>query len=305
MVKHLKREFHTNIPGAISQLESAMNKFMIRRILWKIIFRGKGLEFDAYRDYSTDEDAQNIDWKASARANKLLAKQYIEERDLNIIFVVDVSDSMVFGSTPQLKCEYAAEVASAIAHLIINSGDRVGFVLYNDHILHQVKAKAGKNQFFLFNSFLTKPENYGGKSDLKSVLEHLLQQFDTSISAVFLISDFLHVDKSYEKILKNFAARFESVAVMVRDPLDLRLPQVNTEVVLEDSGTGRQMVVNPKLIRDQYESYAFQQERLVRKLFTDSGADFIDLYTDKLFAPRMAAFLRHRIEKKEYIVPRR
>ncbi len=305
LARKIKREFHADISQAIGALESAMKKFLIRRILWKIIFRGKGLEFDQYRDYSPDEDAENIDWKASARANKLLAKQFIEERDLNIIFVVDMGSNMVFGSQEKLKCEYAAEVAAALAHLVLISGDKFGFVLFSDKILYNVKAKASRNQFFLFNSLLTKPEHYGGTSDLKGTLEFLMDFFDKSISAVFLISDFVQVDASYERLLKNFAARFETIAVMIRDPLDITLPAVSKEVVLEDPRTGEQLVVNPKLIKDQYEAYAIEQENFVRKLFTDSGADFIDFYTNRAFAPRMAAFLKHRVEKKEYILPRR
>lgn len=304
-MKKTKREFHVDIPKAISSLESAMKKFLIRRIIWKIIFRGKGLEFDQYRDYFPDEDAENIDWKASARANKLLAKQYIEERDLNIIFVIDVGDNMVFGSQEKLKCEYAAEVAAAIAHLILISGDRIGFVLYSDRILYNVKAKAAMNQFFLFNSILTNPVNYGGPSNLKGTLQFLMDYFDKSVSAVFIISDFVNVDKSYERLIKNFAARFETIAVMVRDPLDISMPDISQEVVLEDSKTRRQIVVNPRLVKDQYEAHALEQENFVKKLFTDSSADFIDFYTHKPFAPKMAAFLKHRVEKKEYIVPRR
>ncbi len=300
-----KREFHADIPKAISSLESAMKKFLIRRILWRVIFRGKGLEFDQYRDYSPDEDAENIDWKASARANKLLAKQYIEERDLNIIFVIDVGDNMVFGSQQKLKCEYATEVAAALAHLVLISGDKVGFVLYSNKVLYNVKAKASRNHLHFFTSILTNPENYGRASDLKGTLEYLMDFFDNSISAVFILSDFVNVDASYEKIIKNFSAKFETVAVTIRDPLDFQLPNIGQEVVLEDPRTGRQMVVNPKVIRDRYEANALEQEQFVKKLFTDAGADFIDFSTQQSFAPRMAAFLKQRVLKKEYILPRR
>ena len=109
----------------VSELERVMKKFKLKRILYRTIFRGKGLEFDRYRDFNPDEDASSIDWKASLKANTLLARQYIEERDLDFYFVVDVSNSMMFGSSDKLKAEYAAEIVAALGHLILNSNDNL------------------------------------------------------------------------------------------------------------------------------------------------------------------------------------
>ena len=90
-----KQKLNVNAPKAITDFEAVAKEFELSEKLYRIIFRGKGLEFDKYREYSPDEDASNIDWKASLRSNKLMAKQYIEERELNIIFVVDVSENML------------------------------------------------------------------------------------------------------------------------------------------------------------------------------------------------------------------
>ena len=102
----IRQKLNVNIPRAITDFEAAAKEFELKEKLYRIIFRGKGLEFDKFRDYSPDEDASNIDWKASLRANKLTARQYIEERNLNIVFVFDVSESMIFGSLDKLKNEY-------------------------------------------------------------------------------------------------------------------------------------------------------------------------------------------------------
>ena len=91
-----KQKLNVNAPKAITDFEAVAKEFELSEKLYRIIFRGKGLEFDKYREYSPDEDASNIDWKASLRSNKLMAKQYIEERELNIIFVVD--DKIIINS---------------------------------------------------------------------------------------------------------------------------------------------------------------------------------------------------------------
>jgi uncharacterized protein (DUF58 family) len=146
----IKRELNLDIAGGISEFERLAKEFTLRIPLYKIIFRGKGLEFDSYRDFAPDDDASEIDWKASMRSNKLLVKQYIEERDLKIMIIVDVSDNMIFGSTEKLKCEYAAELSAALAHLIISSNDKMGFALFDEGIKNMVFPEKGTKQFEVF-----------------------------------------------------------------------------------------------------------------------------------------------------------
>ena len=109
------------------------------------MFRGKGLEFDGYRDFSPDDDAQDIDWKASSRSGRTIVKRYKEERDLKIMFLVDVGDNMVFGSTPKLKCEYATELTAAFSHILVNTNDKIGFILFGDEIKEYSNFKSGFN----------------------------------------------------------------------------------------------------------------------------------------------------------------
>ncbi len=93
----MEKKLNLNIPENIAEFEALINKNLPKKLFYKLILRGRGLDFDGYRDYGPDEDASSIDWKASVRSNKLLAKQYIEERDLKIMVVIDVGDNMVFG----------------------------------------------------------------------------------------------------------------------------------------------------------------------------------------------------------------
>src|SRR3989344_8757002 len=100
------RRLNVDIPGRISELQAAVRDFEFKTKLYRVILRGRGVEFDGFRSYSSDDDASAIDWRASRRANKLLVRQYIEERNLSVVFAVDVGEHMVFGSTEKLKCEF-------------------------------------------------------------------------------------------------------------------------------------------------------------------------------------------------------
>jgi len=299
------RGLNLDIAGTVSEFEKDMKEFMIKKILYKIIFRGKGLEFDSYRDYAPDDDARDIDWMASKRANRTLVKQYIEERDLKIMFVVDVSENMIFGSTEKLKCEYAAEVCAALSHLIMVNGDKIGFVFFNSGITKVVFPEAGKKQFNIFVDELSDPLAYGGISDLKSALNFLLDYLDVSISVVILVSDFISVRKDVAQTLDFLAKKFETMAIMIKDPLDKTLPDIRGEFVVEDSSSGQQLVIDPGVARRTYEKNALEQEKMVMEIFENSGADMLKLMTNEGFSSLLAEFLKERLEKGRYVMPKK
>lgn len=196
-----KKKLNVDVSRAISDFETVAKEFELKEKLYKIIFRGKGLEFDSYRDYAPDDDASMIDWKASKRANKTLIKRYVEERDLNIIFVIDVGENMVLGSADKLKCEYAAELVSAFSHLIITSNDKVGFVLYSDDIKDYIPPRKGLNHLYFLVDILSDPSLYGGASRLDKALDFLLENLDESINFVVFVSDFTRINENIEKDL--------------------------------------------------------------------------------------------------------
>lgn len=300
----VKRELHLDVAGAVSEFEELMKEFVARRTIYKLIFRGKGLEFDSYRDYSPDDDAGDIDWKASMRGNKLLVRQYVEERDLSILFVVDVGDNMVLGSSQKLKCEYAVEVCAALSYLMANSGDKVGFVLFNKEIKKFVPPAPGLRQFYLFVDELSKPENYGGESKVKETLDYLINNLDDSISAVVLVSDFVKVKPDEDKSFDSFGGRFETMAIMIKDLLDMTFPKTDEEVILENPVNGEQMIVSPSVAKKIYEKNALEQEEGVEKIFSDADIDSVILKTDEKFPFPLSEFLKGRVERNRYIIPK-
>ncbi|MBS3073921.1 DUF58 domain-containing protein [Candidatus Pacearchaeota archaeon] len=282
----------------ISEFESAMRKFQLKRIIYRILFRGKGLEFDSYRSYTQDDDAALIDWKATYRANKLLLKQYIEERDIKIIFIIDVGDNMIFGSSHRLKCEYAAEVAVSLAHLVVTSGDKLGFILPKGRVFELAYPKQGLKRFALFADILKRVETYGGPSRMEEAVDFLLAHLDKSFSGIFIVSDFMHLSKGFKKKLNALSSQIETVGIMIRDPLERELPDLDAEVSIENPQTGEKLIVNPSIARSSYGYYVKQREKEVKRLFDETPADFVELVTNKHFPFYLASFMKKRAQEK-------
>lgn len=292
------RSLNVDIPGSISEFQSAMKEFLLKRRLYRILLRGKGLEFEAYRNYSQDDDSSTIDWKASSRANTLLVKQYRDERNLKVIFLIDMGENMVSGSAAKLKCEYMAEVISAFAHLIITTGDKPGFIFFNDEVRDFMKPAGGTQHFSRFVDYIRRPENYHGASDLKKAFEFLLSYVNRSVESAVLVSDFVSFDETLKKDLSLISSRFETTMLMIRDSLDNTLPDLSAEIVLEDPRTGEQLLVNPKIAKKVYESISLEQQKLIRASASQNNIDLLEMMTSKPFVPTLSEFLKGRIKTK-------
>jgi len=295
---NMQKDLNVDYARSISDFESAMKKFQLKRIIYKILFRGKGLEFDSYRNYAPDDDAVMIDWKASYRANKTLVRQYIEERDVKIIFIVDFGDNMIFGSSNKLKCEYAAEVAVSLAHLIVTSGDKLGFLIPHKNIFELAYPQQGMKRFALFADVLKKTSNYGGLTKIEDAMDFLLQHLDRSFTGIFIISDFMHLGPNFKKKLNTLSSQVETVGIMIRDPLERELPDFDAEISIEDPQTGRKLLVNPSVARSSYDYYVKEKEKEIKKMFDETPADFIELVTNKKFPYYLASFMKKRAQEK-------
>lgn len=289
---------NVDFAGKIAEFEALINKILPKKIFYKLLMRGKGLEFDCYRNFGSDEDSSLIDWKASVRSNTLLARQYIEERNMNVVFVVDVGENMVFGSSDKLKCEYVAEVVAALGHSIINSGDQIGFFLFNNAIAKVSPVQSGKKQFEILLYNLTDPYIYRGVSDIGSIIDNLMEVLNPSVSLVILISDFLKIKEEQRKKFEMLGNLFETVALMVRDPLDMTMPNINKEVLIEDA-SGERLLINPSIVKNTYEMEVLEQTAFVRDMFKKSRIDLLELDTKDDFCFELASFLKRRVDRSD------
>lgn len=298
----VEKRLNSDIPGSIATFSSIMKSFEVRTKVYRTMLKGRGLEFDGYRDYASDDDASVIDWKASMRANKILAKQYVEERNLKIIFVIDVGEKMVFGSTDKLKCEYSVEVVAALANLILASRDKVGYVLFGENVKEFVSPQVGKKHFVQFMNTLTDVSTYGGMSHLENALDFVLKYVDKSVASIVLVSDFIGMGEEIKHKLGLVANKFETMALVIRDPIDRSLPDMHGELVIEDPASGERMLINPSLAKGSYEKFALEQEVFVKQTFFNLGVDVLELMTDKPFVSNLAIFLKERAKSKKGVM---
>ena len=289
-----KGKFAVDYSRAISEFENAMNKFPVKKILYKIIFRGKGLEFDSYREFEQDDDASMIDWKASLRANQILARKYIEERELNVYFLVDVSNSMLFGSSNKLKAEFTAEFVASLSHLVVGAGDKIGLVMFSDDVVKVLRASRDKNQFPLFTKFLSDPSLYGGGFDIDKAIEFSLKAVNTPYTIFILVSDFIRTKKDNLRNLKLMGHRFETLAVIIRDKFDENLPKTNFQFSISDPYSGRQMILDPSIASEKFRENVVLQKNMLKEMFKQSNIDIIELTSNESFAIPLSTFLRAR-----------
>ena len=290
-------QLRVDIPSVIRELDVALKVLAEAKIVsrYRRIFKGKGLEFEDFREYTTSDDANEIDWKASARANKTLIREFREERDMDVYFLVDVSSSMLYGSTPKLKYEYAAELTTAFMHFVLQSGDKTGLVLFTDKVVKYIEPAKGMKHFYMTLQNLLNPEFYGGNCNLKNSLEFLMNIVERK-SLAFLITDFIGLGKGWEKTVKLSSGKLDGVAINVVDPVEMQLPDGAGQVVISDPFSEKEMIAdcNDDKLRDKYqEMMKFRQENL-EKTMGKSLWEYLTVDTSKSFVRPVVEFLRRR-----------
>ena len=130
----MKKQLRIDPSIVVKRLKILTNNIVNSQLVgnYRSVFKGRGLEFEGYRHYTPDDDASSIDWKASVRSKEMLVKQLIDERNVSVFFLIDVSSSMVYSTTDKLKVEYMAELVATLSYVILSAGDSVGFALFID-----------------------------------------------------------------------------------------------------------------------------------------------------------------------------
>jgi uncharacterized protein (DUF58 family) len=242
-------------------------------------FKGQGLAFREVRQYQPGDDVRTIDWNVSARMHEAYVKVFVEEREMTVMLVVDLSQSEQFGTRRASKAQLAAEVAALCAFSAIKHNDRVGLILATDQVEKIVPPKKGqKHVMRVVREILgAKPERVG--TDLSVALE-TLYHVARRRSVAFLLSDFYAT--GFERTLSLAAARHDLIPVMLVDPRDEKLPDVGL-ANFEDPETGDTVLVDTsdKRVRNYYRSRMRQQRETHIKLFRKLGLDHVIVRTDQ------------------------
>jgi len=257
------------------------------------VFKGRGMEFSEVRPYQPGDDVRAIDWKRTARMGLPFVKQFVEERDLTVFFVVDVSGSLRFGSRAVTKRELAAEVSALLAFAALRNHDRVGAALVSDRLLRFLKPERRRNQVLrLVHEILAWPAR--GTTDLERGLGAALSNLRQR-AVLFVVSDF--VASIPENALKRAAARHDVVVLDLVDPRDLELPEVGA-IALEDAETGRVALVDGRRIAELENRRRLAEREKLDRLLAQLGIDRLLLRTDRPYLPELVSFFARRERRK-------
>lgn len=202
---------------------------------YRSVFKGSGIEFDEVREYTVEDDVRTIDWNVSARMGVPYVKKFVEERELNVMLLVDVSASGAFGSAAKSKRQSAAELAALIAFSAARNNDKVSLMMFSDRIELYVPPRSGRRHTLrLIREMLAfKPEHPGTNIDLALKESALILK---KRSVVFLISDLIDTG-DFSSSMKQLNRRHDLIAVQIYDPVERQWP-VSEAVVLEDAESG-------------------------------------------------------------------
>jgi len=241
-------------------------------------FKGRGMEFNAVREYAPGDDVRLIDWNVTARMDQPFIKEYIEERELNVMLMVDVSSSGEFGSTGKFKNEISAEVASILAFSAIRNKDKIGLIVFSNKIEHYIPPKKGKAHVWNIIRTILNYQPEGRLTDLNIPLEYLLKIQKRKCIA-FLISDFQATN--YETNVKLASQKHDLIAISISDPREKDLPKIGL-INLRDSESGETLLIDTdnREMTKLLTSYEREKRGKFKKLFRSIGVDTIEIDTD-------------------------
>lgn len=233
---------------------------------WATSFKGRGLEFTGYRRYTFTDDASNIDWRASLRAKDLLVREFEEFKNFNVVFVLDVSNSMLCTSGDKLKAEYGAELAYALSKSASNAGESVGLAMISDKLVGSIQPSFGKGISKRFEMLLTNKELYGGVKDFKKSLLQLNSVIGPRC-VLIIISDFLGLPEGWESYISLLAIKHDVVGVMIKDKRDRELPRNGGQFTLKDPNSDETMIIDSDIYADEYKKLAIEHEAYIKSVF--------------------------------------
>jgi uncharacterized protein (DUF58 family) len=248
--------------------------------------KGSGLEFDQLREYQPGDDIRFIDWNSSARQDKVMVREYIEERNRTIMLVVDGSASQFYGSSSQLKQDLVAQVASVLAIIADSCKDFVGLILFEDEVKTVLPAKHGRKHVHAVMEQLFIHQGTK-KTSITKALERLIAMKRKDM-VVFLLSDF--IDTGYEKLLKIVCKKYDTVAIRCLDKCEKSFPSVGY-VQMVDSETGEQALVHATNLPGILQTRLKTNNDLLKRC----GAELLELETEQPFVGQLVRFFRQRM----------
>ena len=259
---------------------------------YRSVFKGQGMEFSEVREYQPGDEVRSIDWNVTARMQRPYVKRYIEERELTVMLAVDVSGSERFGTRRRFKSELASELAAVLAMSAIRNNDRVGTLLFTEHVEHVVPPRKGRRHALRVMRDLLGFEPTGRGTDIGGATEYLNRMLAHK-TIIFIVSDFL--GSNVERPLKLLAQRHDVVAVTVEDPSERVLPDIGlARFVDPETGATLDVDTSDPRVRAQYDARVTEEANRRRTLLRRLAIDEIPVQTDAGIMEPLLRFFRTR-----------
>ena len=261
---------------------------------YESVFRGRGMQFDEVREYMPGDDIRSIDWNVTARTGRPYIKRFVEEREMTVIFAVDLSASGDFGTVNKMKNELAAEFCAVLAFAAAKNNDKVGLLIFTDRIDLYIPPKKGTSHVLRLIRELLYFKMPRRRTDINQAVDYLGKVVRRR-ATVFLVSDYIETD--FKKPLSLLNRRHDVIGVCVRDRAEISMPNVGL-IDFVDAETGEIILVDTssRRFRGQYGSRSHDRFEELKNMLRSINIDSITIRTDKPYIHDLIQFfhMRHR-----------
>ncbi len=287
----------------VRQIEIRTNRLVTDTLAgqYHSVFKGRGMNFDAVREYVPGDEVRSIDWNVTARAGRPFVKKFVEERELTLLLMVDVSASGNFGSGVQSKRELAAEIASVLAFSAIKNSDKVGLLLFTDQVELYVPPRKGRRHVLRIVREVLGFEPARRGTDIVQALDFVNDVIDRR-AIVFLLSDFQmgwRSSEDFRRAIRQTNRRHDLVALPIEDARENTLPDLGI-IAIEDAETGELIELDTRnaVVRRRFMELAHARSTQLQRAFNAEAIDSLRLSTDQPYVSGLMTFFKNRTRKR-------
>lgn len=260
------------------------------------VFKSKGIEFFDVKEYRFGDDIKDIDWNVTARSENTYVRNYVEERELQLIIAIDVSGSQHFGSHTQVKKDLAVELGALLAFSALSNKDKVGLFLFSNQLEKFIPPKKGRKHILRLVRDLIHHQVKSAQTDICFALT-FLQKIIKKKAILFFISDFID-QNNYVKPLTILGQKHDVIAIKISDPFEELPPKVGF-IRLGDNETGEEQVVNlnQKGFHKTYQHFVFEKNKKLNLIFKTANIDFLHFKTNIPYITQLTHFFKKRAQR--------
>ncbi|WDE95602.1 DUF58 domain-containing protein [Lentisphaera profundi] len=262
---------------------------------YRSAFKGSGIEFEGVRQYEHGDDIRSINWSVTARTGKPHVKQFMEERELSLFFLIDISASAYFASSEERKIDLVAKIFALLAFAAAHNNDNVGLILFSDQIEFVINPRKGKKHVMMLISKILELKPKSNKTNIDQALDYF-NRIRPKRCVAFVISDFM--DKGFQRSLSDTARFHDLICVDIKDQRELTMPKHGIFHFV-DSENGELQTVDcaSEKFRSTYVAEHEKQAKDLKTLCHDINADYLNINLNEDFMHKIISFFRARSDR--------